>query len=262
MTGSGPPDRERRRRPRARLRWPSPLLGWSPLLAFGVVVAVAMAAGLAALAPLVALGVDPAGSVGTAVSAALTTLAFVGTVWALVVRTGALAWGDMGLARPSRRALADMAAGTLLAVPLVVVELVIMVLLVAVAGTPSSPLPPASSAPEAALDLLVAAVLAPIGEEVFFRGYATSVWARSAGPGRAIARGALFFAFAHIATLLATTSSTGLAAAVGQFLALVPAGLVLGWVFLTRRSLWASIGLHGAYNGLIVLIAFAGATRG
>jgi membrane protease YdiL (CAAX protease family) len=35
----------------------------------------------------------------------------------------------------------------------------------------------------------------------------------------------------------------------------VPVGLALGWLFLSRRSIWASIGLHGAFNGILLILA-------
>ncbi len=242
-----------------RSRRPSlPFRGPSPVLVFGVVVLLTLLATLVALLPLDALGVDPGGPLGTAVSLAVTTLVFLGTVRLLVVGTGALTWGEMGFARPLGGALFDLATGALLALPVVLVEILLLALLVSFVGTPSSPLPPATSTSSLVLNLLSAALLAPLGEEVFFRGYTTTAWERAVGARGAIVRGALFFSFAHIATLFATSFSTGLAAAVAQFVALLPAGLTLGWVFLARRSIWASIGLHGTYNALIVLIAFAG----
>lgn len=243
---------ERRRRPSLPFRGPS------PVLAFGVVVLLTLIVSLFALLPLDALGVDPAGPLGTTVSLAVTTLVFVGVVRLLVVGTGALTWREIGFSRPVGGAVADLATGAVLAVPVVLLEIILISLLVSFVGTPSSPLPPATSTSALILNLLSAAILAPLGEEVFFRGYTTTAWARAVGARAAIVRGALFFSFAHIATLFATSFSTGAAAAVAQFVALLPAGLALGWVFLARRSIWASIGLHGTYNALIVLIAFAG----
>jgi membrane protease YdiL (CAAX protease family) len=38
--------------------------------------------------------------------------------------------------------------------------------------------------------------------------------------------------------------------------------LMLGWVFLQRRSLPASIGLHGAFNGIQVLLLAAATQAG
>ncbi len=75
-------------------------------------------------------------------------------------------------------------------------------------------------------------------------------------------RGALFFSLAHIATLFSTSFATGGAAALTQFLALLPAGLALGWVFLARRSIWASIGLHATFNAIQVVLLYVVVTRG
>jgi len=235
-----------------------PFRGPSPVLAFGVVVTVTLLATLVTLVPLSGLGVDPGGPLGTVVSLAVTTLVFVGIVRMLVVGPGALSWSEIGFSRPIGGAVADLATGALLAVPVVVVEIILLALLVSLVGRPSSPLPPATSISSLIFNLLSAAILAPLGEEIFFRGFTTTAWARAYGQRSAIIRGALFFSFAHIATLFATSFSTGLSAAVAQYIALLPAGLALGWVFLARRSIWASIGLHGTYNALIVLLAYAG----
>jgi len=103
-------------------------------------------------------------------------------------------------------------------------------------------------------------VIAPIGEELFFRGFATTAWARSLGSAwPAIARGAVFFAIAHVLTLFDASFATGAQRALFSFVALLPAGVALGWLFLSRRSLYAAIGLHAAFNGIQVLLAFAAA---
>jgi membrane protease YdiL (CAAX protease family) len=39
------------------------------------------------------------------------------------------------------------------------------------------------------------------------------------------------------------------------FLARVPVALALGWLFDMRRSIWASIGLHAAFNGILLVLA-------
>ena len=40
-------------------------------------------------------------------------------------------------------------------------------------------------------------------------------------------------------------------------MALLPVGLALGWVFLSRKSLYAAIGLHAAFNAIQVLALLA-----
>jgi membrane protease YdiL (CAAX protease family) len=106
-------------------------------------------------------------------------------------------------------------------------------------------------------NLLSAALLAPVGEEIFFRGFATTAWARSSGARTAILRGALFFAFAHVVTLVDASFAEGAQRALYSFVALLPVSIVLGWLYLGRRSLYASIGLHAAFNAIQVLLLVA-----
>ena len=69
-------------------------------------------------------------------------------------------------------------------------------------------------------------------------------------------RGALFFALAHVVTLFdASTSRAGAQRALFSFVALLPVAVTLGWLFLARRSLYAAIGLHAAFNAIQVLAA-------
>jgi membrane protease YdiL (CAAX protease family) len=76
----------------------------------------------------------------------------------------------------------------------------------------------------------------------------------------AIVRGAVFFAFAHVLTLFDASFAVGAQRALFSFIALLPPGIALGWLFLSRRSLYASIGLHGAFNGIQVVLAFLAAS--
>jgi membrane protease YdiL (CAAX protease family) len=48
-----------------------------------------------------------------------------------------------------------------------------------------------------------------------------------------------------------------LALAIVGFGARVPIALVLGWVFVRRGSIYASIGLHAAFNGILIVLADA-----
>jgi len=247
---------ERGRRPSLAFRGPS------PVLAFAAVVALSLLAILIVVAPLSVLGLDPASPLGTTVSLAATTLVFVLVVRLLVVGPGALTWAEMGLPRPSRAAAMELALGAVVALPVLVVTLVLAAIVARVLAPPESVLPPAGDLTGLLANLLSAAVLAPIGEEVFFRGFATTAWARSAGTRSAILRGAVFFAFAHIVTVFSTSFSSGAPTALAQFLDLLPVGLVLGWLFLARRSLYAAIGLHAAFNAIQVVLLFAAVRPG
>ncbi len=76
-------------------------------------------------------------------------------------------------------------------------------------------------------------------------------------------RGAVFFALAHVVTLFDASFAVGAQRALFSFVALLPVGIVLGWLFLARRSLYAPIGLHATFNAIqvIVLLGAAGAGR-
>ena len=191
-----------------------------------------------------------------------------GVISLVVVGSGALSWREMGLRLPTPgegSPVGDVAWGIALAVPTLFGAALLAAILIALLGvTPDAPLPPADDAAGIAVNLLVAAVLAPFWEEVFFRGFVTTAWARTAGPRAAVVRGALFFAVIHVITLAGSDFDTALRTAVIAFVIRLPVGLVLGWVFLRRRTLVAPIALHATYNAIPVLLVAlgAGATPG
>jgi membrane protease YdiL (CAAX protease family) len=98
-------------------------------------------------------------------------------------------------------------------------------------------------------------VIAPIGEEFMFRGFATTAWAADLGRRQAIIRGSLFFAFAHVITVVGATAGEAFALAAIAFATRLPVAFVLGWLFLRRGSIWTPIGLHAAYNAFALIIA-------
>jgi len=234
--------------------------GPSPVLVFLVVFPVTLVGILVVLAPLSAMGLDVRSPAATTISLAVTTLAYVGVVRLLVVGPGALAWSDMGLRLPAGSAARDLLVGAVFAVPVLVVTLLIGGLLSRFLAPAPNPLPPADNALGLLANLVSAAVLAPIGEELFFRGFATTAWARAIGAGPAIVRGAIFFALVHVVTQLDSSFGEGAQRAVFSFVALMPVSLALGWLFLRRRSLYAAIGLHSAFNGLQLLLLFVAAS--
>ena len=70
-------------------------------------------------------------------------------------------------------------------------------------------------------------------------------------------RGGLFFAAVHVLTIGGSEFEPAVRAAVVGFVVRLPVAFALGWIFVRRRSLPASIGLHAAYNGIAVLITAA-----
>ncbi len=89
--------------------------------------------------------------------------------------------------------------------------------------------------------VLATVVIAPIAEEIFFRGVALNAWVREYGVKRAIIGSALLFALIH-----------------GSLAALVPIfvlGLVLAIIYLRNGNLASAIALHATFNGISVLLA-------
>jgi uncharacterized protein len=143
-------------------------------------------------------------------------------------------------------------------VPIVVAAALFSALLVQGTGAvPESPLPPSINNSALLFNLMSAAVIAPIGEEILYRGVITQAWGRQSGARRAILFSAIVFAFAHTLNIGGESIGDALAVAVVAFAIRLPLGLALGWLWIRRQSLLATITLHAAYNALILFAAFA-----
>ena len=90
---------------------------------------------------------------------------------------------------------------------------------------------------------------------MLFRGVATTAWRREFGLRRAIIQGALFFAVVHVLQVGGSSPQEALSLAVVAFVTRIPVALALGWLFTARQSIWASIGLHSAFNGILLVLA-------
>jgi membrane protease YdiL (CAAX protease family) len=241
-------------------RHPDRYRGPSPLILFGLVLVVStlLSAGLA-VSGIVDLD-RPFGFLAGLLAVAGTYLL---VIWLFVVRGGALRWTDMGW--PGRgtafsQLLRDAAAAMLLMLPVTLGVLLWGGLIAALLGVRApDTLPQATDSTEALALVLAAAIVAPIGEEAFFRGFALSAWWRDLGPRSALVRSALFFAVVHILNIRVgpDEAATGFAQALLSFLVILPLGFVLGWLF-QRRGMVAAIAGHVTYNGiLLVLTALA-----
>ena len=91
------------------------------------------------------------------------------------------------------------------------------------------------------LAVLAIVVLAPIAEELFFRGVVYNAWLREAGPRYALVGSAALFAVIHLS----------LVAVVPIFLL----GLALAWVYRRTANLLAPIAMHATVNGISVALA-------
>jgi membrane protease YdiL (CAAX protease family) len=102
---------------------------------------------------------------------------------------------------------------------------------------------------------LTAAFIIPIGEELFFRGFALTAWLRDLGERSALIRASLFFALVHVVNIGGVEFVEGLSQAVLSMVVLLPVAFVLGWLFL-RHGMAAAIGGHITYNSLLLILAF------
>jgi uncharacterized protein len=228
--------------------------GPSPVLVFAAAVVTANLLVLVVAAigrPLGLRGATPAGAlVGLAVSAAV----YVGLIRLLLVGTGALTWEDMGIRRPSRLVSDDIAYGAILGGAVFFLTALLAVALLQVLPQPPPQLPEATDTPGRLALLVAAALVAPISEEIFFRGFVTTAWARATSPRRAIIQGGIFFAFTHVLTLGGPSFAVGAQWALFAFVVRLPVAFFLGWFFLRRRSIYASIAIHVTFNGLPLLL--------
>ncbi|HYI22393.1 MAG TPA: CPBP family intramembrane glutamic endopeptidase [Candidatus Limnocylindrales bacterium] len=241
----------RRSRPATRFRGPSPVILF-------VLQVVAVNAISLALLPLGLPG--PETAVGFLLATIILLAGYAGVVWLFGVRSGALAWRDMGLRfhiSPGRVA-ADIviAASTMLFVALVA-AIFGGILAQLLDTAPPEVVPVATGGFDVVLVAIGAALLVPIGEELFFRGYSITAWMRDVGPRSALLRSTVFFALVHILNIQVDSSPDAAVNGAKQALLVLsvigPVGLGLGWLFL-RRGLIAAIAGHAAFNLFGVLV--------
>jgi membrane protease YdiL (CAAX protease family) len=230
--------------------------GPSPVIVFGAYVALTLFLELIIFVPLKALGVQT----GTAAEALVGLLIINGSavlmVAVLVVGPGSLSWRELGLpGRPFGRLqlailLRDLVEGMIVAVPVLFVTVGLTSLLIRLLGSaPPGPLPVALTPADAALNLISGILIAPFGEELFYRGFATTAWVRGMGVRAGILRAALLFCVAHVLTLSGSPSEALIA-----FVARLPVAIALGWIFIRRGSLASSFGLHAMFNAIPLIL--------
>ncbi len=107
-------------------------------------------------------------------------------------------------------------------------------------GTEPEPFP--RTATGLVLAIVLTVIVAPLMEELVFRGFLFPAFIDAWGLWQAIAASALVFSLAHVNLY--------------GFVPLFVVGAALAWVCHTTRSLWGSIALHAAWN-LLATLAFA-----
>ena len=239
-----------------RARGVGPYSGPSPLLVF--VACIPTSAVLLVLlgVPLELAGLDLDGPLVAVIGLLIQVTVYVLLIRLLVVDTGALSWRQMGIRPLSAVSLSAFGFGVAWALPIIFVTGLLANVLVSLFGvTPDSPLPPAGDPGGIVLNLIAGAILAPIGEELFFRGFLTTAWVIRFGATRGVIFGGVAFAFVHVLGIQATTFEQGLPLALIGFLSRVPIGLALGWLFVRRGTIWAPLGLHAAFNAILLIFA-------
>jgi membrane protease YdiL (CAAX protease family) len=236
--------------------------GPSPLLVFGASLAVTMATGavfgIALDLVFGALAIGPPIYVVRLIGVTLQALVFVGVIRLLVVGTGALSWAEMGWTRLDGRALSGLVNGAAFAVPVIAVTLVIATILVTLFRVISpSPLPPTGVVTGILVQLVAGAIVAPVAEEAMFRGFTLTAWRRTRPESQAIVLSAVLFALAHVITVSASSFPEAIGLIVVGAGTRIPVALVLGWLFIRTRSIWAPIGLHVAFNAILLILSEA-----
>jgi len=264
--------------------------GPAPLLAGGALLALIACLSLPLEYGLSAAGIRPGVAGSTLLQVLLYLVIYVGVVHVLVVKTGALTWRDIvrpqrlapsqdewtaapktlksldTWGRPVRRWQSRVAAGSVgdilwalaLLLPLFFVSALLSALLSVALGLHGSDITSPVTMTVTELDrwitILAVAILVPIGEEIFYRGFATNAWGRSLSRSSVILRAAFFFAAVHLINVTSTDAGLSMRVAVFNMAVRVPIAIALTWIYMRRRSLIASATLHGSYNGLIVIV--------
>jgi membrane protease YdiL (CAAX protease family) len=180
---------------------------------------------------------------------------FIGIVRLTVVDSHALSWPEMGWHRPDAVAIRDLVYGAFVALPIIGLTALLAAALVQLFQVvPEAPLPPTGLAVGLMVQLLAGAVIAPIAEETVFRGFAISAWQRTVGARGAIIRASLLFALAHVLNVSADNAGQAVGLIVVGFVTRLPVAFALGWLFVARRSIWAPLGLHIAFNAILLIL--------
>lgn len=238
-------------------RDPERFRGPAPLLVFGVYF---FAMSLVGLILLSVVGVDPDRPFNFLGIGVVQAAGYVLVVWLFAVRTDALAWSQMGWPTSNGSASSDIVRGLGAAIAVMLPVTMVLLIVGGIVGLllcTEAPqvLPLSETFADGIFVVLAAAIFIPIGEEVFFRGFAQTAWTRDLGPRSGLIAAAAFFALVHIVNIDAVTFREGLSQAALTLVVIVPVGLVLGWLF-ARYGLIAAISGHITYNSLLLALAF------
>lgn len=210
----------------------------------GVALALAGALALLGVGALASSAGLLSGVAETLVVVGLVEVLLLAVVWSVAVRRRRLSWQALGF----RTAGVGVQLGLPPLVLLTSISLTALVVLAARALSVDALLPPETPALlRGAVPVQYAAVigvvvfLAPLAEEVFFRGFVLQGLLPSLGPWGAVAASAALFSVSH--------------GAVGLLLPTLILGLLLGWLFLRAGSIWPCVTAHAFQNALALSLA-------
>ncbi len=182
-----------------------------------------------------------------------TTTAFfyatlLGAVWLVVLRRYHVPWAALGLRAPEHR---GSPLATLLLYALFFIGLAAIIVVFAAAANAVGLVPrlrlsnglSGQSGSLVVLSLVVVLAIAPVAEEVLFRGVLYQVLRRRFGQRPAIGLSALTFAVVQLGT-----------GSLQLYVAYLFLGVILAVSFEQTRSLYPAIGLHALYNLAIIIL--------
>jgi len=215
----------------------------------GIGLLVGMLASVLAMGVVVAVqGSDAADDPGLAVGSLVQGALYLGLlgVPAWLVFARGVRWVDLGWHRmPTgrvREALQGLAIGVvaqMAAVPLLYVPILLLADDLDVSG-PARELVDRADGAGVALLVVMVVVMAPVAEELFFRGLALRAFESRMGRRSALAASALLFGLTHLQLL--------------QLPALVMIGLVCGWLAQRDGTLGRAVWAHVGFNAVTVLV--------
>lgn len=165
----------------------------------------------------------------------------------LLMKRAGIGWRDIGLTwKPLASHIAWGTGAYVAAVPVLLVTVVLVQVLLPTIPTPAHPIAGVASSENpwwvTVLLFLVAAVFAPLFEEIFFRGVLlNALWARTGSKWAGILGSALVFSVLHPQMYLG-------------WIAVFVIGVMLGALFVERRALAPCIWMH-ALNNTLALVA-------
>ena len=215
----------------------------------GIGLLVGMLASVLAMVVVVAVqGSDAADDPGLAVGSLVQGALYLGLIGvpAWLVSARGVRWVDLGWQRTptgrAREAVQGLAIGVVaqvVAVPLLYAPILLLADDPDVSG-PARELVDRADGAGIALLVLMVVVMAPVAEELFFRGLALRVFESRMGRRTALVASALLFGLTHLQLL--------------QLPALVMIGLVCGWLAQRDGTLGRAVWAHVGFNAVTVLV--------